>query len=548
MTTNQLRRLARVVAALVAGVAFIVAGMTGGALFSRPAKAAEVVPAVKASATTTITVTGGAADTYTAYELFSATDLGSDLYSYTINESFRSAIIAGLDAAGASVADDADSATIQAAIAGLDSSAMTTFARTVTQNLPADATGTQSEASGDDAVIAVEPGYYLVVQTSSPADGDAASATIVSTAGNAGVTVSPKKDTPTLVKKVQEKNDSAATGTTNPTGWQDGADYDIGDAVPYQLTATLPSSESAFAAYQTYALTFHDTQSAGLTFNADSVAVSVNGTTIPATDANGHVNYTVTSNSDGSALADGCTFEVALSDVKSLTAADGSSVVVNAGDAVVVNYTSTLNSGAVIGSTGNPNEALLEFSNVPNSTTNPTGKTPKDKVTVFTFKAVVNKTDGHGNPLKGAGFTLEKYDAVNSTWNTVQTIAAGDATTFTYSGLDSGTYRLTESTTPSGYNTASPIVFKVVGTYDTDSDDPQLTGLKVMSEDGTQELTSFTVDSAAGTATTTVVNEQGTKLPSTGAAGTKVLYALGIALVLAALAGLIAMTLRRRDA
>ena len=52
------------------------------------------------------------------------------------------------------------------------------------------------------------------------------------------VTISPKSDVPSFQKKVKDTNDT--TGDT--TGWQDSADYDIGDKVPFQLKATLPSN------------------------------------------------------------------------------------------------------------------------------------------------------------------------------------------------------------------------------------------------------------------------------------------------------------------
>lgn len=155
---------------------------------------------------------------------------------------------------------------------------------------------------------------------------------------------------------------------------QDSADYDIGDAVPFQLTGTVAQDYNDYkGAYQ---LVFHDTLSNGLTFNASSVKVYVNDSTDPV-DAD---KYTITN-----PTADGHSFDVTIHDVKSL----GTDV-----SKVRVEYTATLNENAVIGSLGNPNKMYMEFSNNPNNEQGgDKGQTPEDKVIVFTYKVVINKID-----------------------------------------------------------------------------------------------------------------------------------------------------------
>ena len=155
---------------------------------------------------------------------------------------------------------------------------------------------------------------------------------------------------------------------------QDSAEYDIGDAVPFQLTGTVAQDYNDYkGAYQ---LVFHDTLSNGLTFNASSVKVYVNDSTDPVdTD-----KYTITN-----PTADGHSFDVTIHDVKSL----GTDV-----SKVRVEYTATLNENAVIGSLGNPNKMYMEFSNNPNNEQGgDKGQTPEDKVIVFTYKVVINKID-----------------------------------------------------------------------------------------------------------------------------------------------------------
>ncbi len=60
------------------------------------------------------------------------------------------------------------------------------------------------------------------------------------------MTVSPKKDTVTVSKKVQENQD----GVNNPDAenWGTAADYNMGDYVPFQLTGTLPPTMPTTAA------------------------------------------------------------------------------------------------------------------------------------------------------------------------------------------------------------------------------------------------------------------------------------------------------------
>ncbi|MBF7094427.1 isopeptide-forming domain-containing fimbrial protein [Streptococcus sp. HF-1907] len=373
------------------------------------------------------------------------------------------------------------------------------------------------------ALTGLSAGYYLVKDKDGSLKGAekaAYTSYILQVVKN--VTVTPKSGTPTVEKKVKDTNDT--TGET--TDWQDSADYDINDDVPFQLTATLPAEN--FDKYETYYLEFSDTMSKGLTFNNNAV-VKVGDKTLTADQ----YQLTTTTDTDGSTK-----LTIAINDVKALGGV--------AGGKVTVDYSAKLNENAVIGSKGNPNEVALIYSNNPNEKgtgkPNDTGKTPKDTVIVFTYKTVVNKVDKDKQPLKGAGFTL--YKMVKGTKTKVKEITAGEATKFEFKGLDDGDYVLEETTTPAGYNTIKPITFTVEAKHDTEAAEPKLTKLTGTAANG--EITFTRAEANEDALTTQVVNKKGSILPSTGSVGTTILYIAGAILVLGA--GILLITKKRMEA
>lgn len=374
----------------------------------------------------------------------------------------------------------------------------------------------QPTATIDDTnpTAQVPSGYYLIKDKNNTVpDGQAATTYIVTVAGN--VTITPKSDVPSFEKKLKDTNDT--TGETSD--WQDSADYDINDAVPFKLEGTVASN---YASYKTYYFAFHDVEERGLTFNKDSVKVYVDDTEITS-------GYSVVTEG----LTDGCTFEVKFANLKTI---DG----VKAGSKIRVEYTSTLNENAVIGEQGNVNKAKLQYSNNPNDEqggeNGPTGETPWDKVIVFTYKTVINKVDDKNQPLEGAEFTLSKKMKDGST-KTVAVVKDSEGTTFTFNGLDDGDYVLSETVTPAGYNSIKPITFTVTANHAIEWDGTGrtdvLTSLSGDKKSGSAEFT-MTASKADGSLTSSVVNKPGSSLPETGGMGTIVLYAAGAVLVVAA--------------
>ena len=375
--------------------------------------------------------------------------------------------------------------------------------------------------------LTVPTGYYLIKDNGPVGDGEAYSLYVVKVVGP--TTISPKVGTTTSDKKVKDTNDSKANSTTD---WQDSADYDIGDAVPFKLSATIAQDYANYT--HGYKLTFHDKEDTGLSFNKDSVKVYVDETLITT-------DYEVVTEN----LGDGCTFEVRFANLKAITS-------VHAGSVISVEYTSTLNNQAVIGSAGNKNTSHVTYTNNPNDEqAGENGKTPDDVVIVFTYKTIVNKvtknpaydaskdtgktgTDSDGNkefiPLKGAGFTLYKKNASGAYVAVGEELKGADMTTFTWSGLDDGDYKLVETTTPAGYNTIADIEFTITAGH-VDGDSPYLDTLSGNVTSGTATFTAVVND---GSLSTNVVNNSGSTLPSTGGMGTTLFYVLGSILVLGA--------------
>lgn len=359
-------------------------------------------------------------------------------------------------------------------------------------------------------------GYYLLRDvTDSIPDGEEASEFIVKLVGN--TTVTAKAGTIVPGKKVQDTNDS--TGATD--GWKDSADYDIGDDVPFQLSGTISKN---YANYTTYYYCFHDTLTAGLTFNPSSVVVKVDGVQI--TNTNENTYYTVKT----TGLSDGCTFKIEFTDLKKIASVTKDST-------ITVEYTATLNTSAAIGPAGNSNTMHIEYSNNPNSDAH--GETTTDKVDVFTYQFKVNKVDETNAPLTGAGFTLYKWvkSGDSGSWVAVGSEVKGEnLTTFIWKGLDDGKYKLVETTTPAGCNTMADMEFTITATHDLNSANPSLTGLSCDNSSITVNMASETLTSVLET---TIVNYKGTVLPETGATGTMMFIGVGSVLAIAAVVCLV---------
>lgn len=414
---------------------------------------------------------------------------------------------------------------------------------------------------GNYVINNLAAGYYLVKDQDGSLDGDADAATeyIVQVLGN--VTMEPKdSDIPTVEKKVAEEDYRQDDGYGY--NYNDVADWDIGDSVPFKLIGSIPD----MSAYDTYEYIFTDTLSNGLTLQEDTINVYI------ARDRDDEVreytpltegeDYTLTLNNVANG---GGSFSIAFDDLKTAP-------YMEQGDRhyVIVTYDATLNANAEVGLPGNPNTVDLQFSNNPNG--DGLGRTEEDTVIVFTYELDGTKVDGENaeTTLEGAEFVLfngghtqvasiedgklsgwvnlpEGYGTKNykdipyETWETFSAeksvIMSSTADgIFGVSGLDDDTYYLMEIKAPTGYNLMENEKELVIDATTTNGQNwagmagDALTALQILVDEGDAQ----TGNTDTGIVNIIVTNNQGATLPETGGMGTTLFYIIGGLLVVGA--------------
>lgn len=434
------------------------------------------------------------------------------------------------------------------------------FADIAAQHLTATVAGTAT-APNDDGNYIIEglpAGYYLVkdsLQEDDNQTGQVLSDYIVQVLGN--VTMDPKDSgIPTLEKKVAERS-KYQKDEGYGMYYNDVADWNIGDSVPFKLIASIPDN---IESYDEYKFVFHDTLSNAFTLNQDSIKVFVAETTAA------NVEQFAPQDDDLYQVAvDGQSFTLTIPDINPLDAHG------NPANYVIITYSATLNENADIGLNGNENTAYLEFSNDPNG--DGLGRTTEDTVIVFTYGLDGTKVDGKTQAaLQNAKFVLlngAKTEAAMvengkvKGWVKVATeAAAGDVQmpgtyeewverygdqnviltsaadgTFKIAGLDDGTYFLREIQAPNGYNLLEEDVQLVITAttangqaWNSGIAADALTGLTIAVDNG--DAQDGVLDT--GIVEVTVENNQGATLPETGGMGTTLFYIIGGLLVVGA--------------
>lgn len=381
-------------------------------------------------------------------------------------------------------------------------------------------------------------GYYLFLtdesslSTSEAAKKNTGTSPIFAVVGGRSVTVAEKTSIPTVNKEVLEG-----------AKWGNVSDSYIGEEVEYKLTGSVASNIDTFTKYE---YTFQDHLSAGLKANKDTVKVTIDGTGIQPT--NGYtVDLEDTKDASGN-LTGGQDLTISFSDLKAAAKAVG--VTLKGNSKVVVTYKAELTEMAEYTAAGNTNEVKLVYSNDP--TSNGTGTSEPKKVADYVFGFDVTKIDPDNSSAKlDAGFTVKmikegsdksvekwlKQDGsfsndVNDAY-TFETTEAGNKVSIP--GLVAGTYLISESKTPAGYNTIADFEITVAPEYNTDGT------LKELNVTSNSSMATPKTDKNVTTTKipVTIQNKKGSGLPLTGLNGVTFTWIAGGAVLCIGVAHLI---------
>ena len=399
-----------------------------------------------------------------------------------------------------------DAATLASA---LTTSNIRTFAASV--ETIGDAKKAATTSGGKGCVLSgLEPGYYLVKETTVKDTGDVNSDFIVKVASD--ITASPKAVGDNNIPSISKTPDTQSVS--------------VGENAEFKLTATLPAN---LAYYPSYKLTFKDTMSNGLTYNKDAK--------VYITDAEGNKLKEI----DVTPTVNGQNIEIAIANVKGLEYTKGAETAkISSDNKIIVEYTAKVNATSVAEqdlAAKSTNQVYLVYSKDPK---NPEITSETEKITVKVTNRTVKFTkragdkvlaDGTKEPLAGAGFEIYKKNSDGTKGELIRQFGvikegsatpssdknvgsvSSDGTIFTFTGLGEGEYILVESVTPNGYNTLADQTFSI---------------------DKNNALTGIGAD---------IVNNKGSELPETGGIGTTIFYLIGAILVIGA--GVVFVTRRR---
>ena len=428
---------------------------------------AVVFPASAQAAPTStgsITVSGTVASSYDAYQIFSANvvDGDSDAKIATdlawASDAARDAVLPVLHSAGMSNSQT----TAQEAAEWLNTDSHLTSALSAQLARSLQSSDAESVAINAGTTAELSCGYWLIVADDDAiSQNEAGTAPIMALVGGGAVTVKPKAATPKVAKHVLEDSTAA---------WQKAADATVADDLYWRLSATAPAG---LTAYDTYAVRFVDTMSAGL--GPSKVAASMR--VYVAAGADGGFDA-VSAGRDGRAgtepakgwtditaqcatkvAADGKTFTVRTGD---LIAALGGADAFAAGARVVAVYNAPLNSACNHGiAKGNPNEVYLRYPRSPLADQSGDAgftRTPSDDACAYTWGlSLIKRSSSDDKPLAGAKLRIiddrGRILTTDGSWSTdadacITTDADGHVE---LSGVDAGVYTVEEIAAPKGY-------------------------------------------------------------------------------------------------
>ncbi len=415
------------------------------------------------SATGSITVTGTVARCYDAYQIFDANVVDDDNDAKIAtdlvwaSDAVRDAALPVLHSAGMPNSQT----TAQEAAEWLNTDSRLTSALSAQLARSLQSSGAVSVALNAGTTAELPCGYWLIVaKDDAISQNEAGTAPIMALVGGSAVTVKPKAATPKVQKHVLEDSTAA---------WQKAADATVGDDLYWRLSATIPAG---LAAYDTYAVQFVDTMSAGL--DPSKVAASMH--VYVAAGADGGFDA-VSTGKDGRAgtepaqgwtdITASCTTKVAADGTFTVRTGDLIAVLsgadaFTAGARVVAVYNAPLSSACNHGiAKGNPNEVYLRYPRSPFADQSGDAgftRTPSDDACAYTWDLALTKRGSDGDkPLAGAVLSIAddrgRTLAADGTWDAEgkATVTTGEDGHVTVSGVDSGKLEIRELKAPKGY-------------------------------------------------------------------------------------------------
>lgn len=363
---------------------------------------------------------------------------------------------------------------------------------------------------------------------------------------------------PDVDKQVQKRGDENT--------WQEAADYNVGDMVPYKVTVTVPENITrlkTFTVTDTPTNLEDDVSTIKVLYINGETTTELNGTA--AIKAINKVNKGFEIQFDPAAMSD------------------------YAGKEIVITYQAKLLSDAVSTTDGNSNKVSLIYSKKVKTDSEPEDdkdkKTVQDETVVYTFKIKITKTDEKGNGLNGVEFDLYK----EVTAGTANAITGNEAkakgldeskywlkvneqplTTKKVDGVDgilevkglaNGTYKLVETKTLKDYNllkepvdVSLDIAYKTTWTetnhYENGVWVKRDVTVKNEKFDSKEEETNGGTQNGSkdgdGVISTTIINRKGFNLPTTGGFGTLLFSGIGVLLVVAGVGVLLSLKKKNR--
>lgn len=510
---------------------------------------------------------------YTAYKIMDITpDQGSPVYvTYSIVDAYE-------DVLGDIEPDDLgtySSAQIEELTAKLLAAAPSADATDADKGIYVSA---PTGSDGFTKISDMDLGYYLVVETTSPASYVASAPFLVAIPtsdnfdkydgntpvdpadpDNTGVnwlydvTVIPKNEKITLSKEITNgSNDDDVKQDT--VGEGDIVTYSVKSAIPKYADEYFDTVTSNGTTTYKYVVTYKisDILSDGLTLIVDG--------------DDDYDNYPIVVKVDGTAVTPSdTTFKLTAESVKSDTVADlevafaQSYIEANLGKKVEVTYAAKVNADAVVGNEGNANDVTLTFSNKPGTAKDVDTATDENKVytfaiNVFKYTNEVSGTDTAPLALAGAEFELYTDADLTKKVSRIVTVEENgtsiekEITTFVTDAdgnlsidrLDEGTYYLVETKAPVGYTLLSnPITVVIKAEIDTigeftgdldtdDTDGSKVDGqpVAVIAQD-TEDDDTY-IDAENGVIHLAIENHKGFSLPATGGIGVFIFLAVAL--------------------